>query len=80
MLHVDSSLISNEKQTVEWVVLPPSNNNEAIPLEATLRTIIPFNLILVDNFTKKCFLGSFIAMYKEKKNPKSNNTPLAICL
>jgi hypothetical protein len=40
-LQVDFSLISNGMQKVECAVLPLGSNSEAIPLEATLITILP---------------------------------------
>ena len=48
MLHIDSSLIASGMQNVEWLVLPPWSNKDAMPLEATLSAIIPFALTTAD--------------------------------
>ncbi|CAM6015528.1 unnamed protein product [Sphagnum balticum] len=41
MLQVDSSCRSIEILNLEWAVLPPRNNKDAIPDEATISTILP---------------------------------------
>ncbi|KAH9569795.1 hypothetical protein CY35_02G009500 [Sphagnum magellanicum] len=41
MLQVDSSCRSIGILNLEWVVLPPRNNKDAIPDEATSSTIFP---------------------------------------
>ncbi|KAH9554127.1 hypothetical protein CY35_08G048000 [Sphagnum magellanicum] len=41
MLQVDSSCRSIGILNLEWAVLPPRNNNDAIPNEATANTILP---------------------------------------
>jgi len=43
MLQVDSSLINSGMQNMECVVFPPGRSKEAISLDATFKTIIPFN-------------------------------------
>ncbi|KAG5110848.1 hypothetical protein JHK82_040071 [Glycine max] len=40
ILHVESSKIGTEILNFECVVLPPGNNKEAMPLEATIITIL----------------------------------------
>ncbi|KAJ0622264.1 hypothetical protein HanRHA438_Chr01g0016601 [Helianthus annuus] len=40
----------------ECVVLPPVSNKEAIPREATFKTIFPFDRSDVDNVFQKKFL------------------------
>jgi len=49
MLQIDSSFIINGTQNVEWVVVLPGNNKETILLEVTFKTIIPLDIIVVDN-------------------------------
>ncbi len=41
MLQIDSSCRSIEILNLEWAVLPPKNNKNAIPDEATVSTILP---------------------------------------
>ncbi|CAK9260197.1 unnamed protein product [Sphagnum jensenii] len=41
MLQVDSSCRSIGIWNLEWAVLPPGNNKDAIPDEATTSTILP---------------------------------------
>ncbi|KAH9555556.1 hypothetical protein CY35_08G119900 [Sphagnum magellanicum] len=41
MLQVDSSCRSIEILNLEWAVLPPGSNKDAIPDEATASTIFP---------------------------------------
>ncbi|KAF8098093.1 hypothetical protein N665_0274s0001 [Sinapis alba] len=48
---------SSQIITEALVVLPPGNNNEAIPLDATFSTISPLSRIAADRiFHKKVFL------------------------
>ena len=55
-LHVDSSIINNGIEKVEWVVLPPRRSKLTIPLDATFNTIFFYALIAVDNvFQRKVF-------------------------
>ncbi|GKG51801.1 hypothetical protein Tco_0544439, partial [Tanacetum coccineum] len=42
MWHIESTTILNGIANREYAVLPPSNNNAAMPLEATFNTISPF--------------------------------------
>jgi len=49
MLQVESSLINSGMQKVECVVSPPGSCQEAIPLDATFKTIMLLLLRVADN-------------------------------
>src|SRR2546421_11741519 len=53
ILHVEVSLISNGILNLECAVLPPSNNNAAIPDDATAKAISPSFLTLAKSVLKK---------------------------
>lgn len=49
MIQVENSFVCKGMQNLEWAILPPSRNKEAIPLEATFRTISPSEQRVADN-------------------------------
>jgi len=56
IIHVDSSVINNGIEKVEWVVLPPRRSKLAIPLDATFNTIFFWALVVANNiFQRKVF-------------------------
>jgi hypothetical protein len=49
IVQVESLLIFKGIANVEWAVLPRGKRREAMPLEAALRTISPFDRMAADN-------------------------------
>jgi len=47
-LHVEFCVAGTGIANLECVVLPPGSNNDAIPLEATVKTIPPLDRIVDD--------------------------------
>ncbi len=65
MLQVDSLCKSIRILNLEWAVLPPRSNKDAIPDEATTSTIFPCPCRRDRSVVQKCFAGSTTAIHKE---------------
>jgi hypothetical protein len=67
MSHVEFWVTHNGILNLECAVFPPDNNRDVNPLEATLRTIWPLEVIDADSVSKWPF-NHFLHNYKQRKS------------